>query len=115
MIEAVLANPEVTHLYLMSGQDYPLRSDEEIRQGIAGATRDKGEEGGTFLEIARMPFPDKPMTRIEKRFFRDNPAGVAIWLERAARILPRRKAEVLLRGRVPHADWQWWLLERRAA
>lgn len=115
LIEAALANPEVTHLYLMSGQDYPLRSDEEIRQVIAGATRDKGGEGGNFLEIARMPFPDKPMTRIEKRFFRDNPPGVAIWLERAARILPRRKAEVLLRGLVPHAGWQWWLLERRAA
>ncbi|QBJ22854.1 beta-1,6-N-acetylglucosaminyltransferase [Haematobacter massiliensis] len=115
LIEAALANPEVTHLYLMSGQDYPLRSDAEIRARIAAAARANGGQGGNFMDVREMPFPDRTMTRLEKRFFFDlGPRG--IWVTRAVdRLLPRRNVAKLLRGIRPHAGWQWWLIERPVA
>lgn len=116
LLEAALAAPDVTHLYLMSGQDYPLKSDAEIAALLHRSAAAQGGNGGNFMNIFAMPRPDKPISRLQGHYFRDHPVPALVpVLERAARLLPPREIGRLLRGIPPHGGSTWWLVERRVA
>ncbi|WKL57346.1 beta-1,6-N-acetylglucosaminyltransferase [Asticcacaulis sp. ZE23SCel15] len=115
MIEATLLllkkayeNPDNTHFYLMSGQDFPLKSDRNIRNYI------DGRPCGDFIQVLTMPQWHKPLDRLNRWHFRDLPLISPHSLVRAQfrQLSPHRNLDNLLHGMVPYAGSAWWLLSR---
>ena len=113
LMRAALRDPEITHLYLLSGQCYPLRTDAEIERAIGELP--KGE--ANLLTIGPMPALTKPLTRLTRWHFYDLPLGpLATLVENNEYRLPRRKAvERLMQEMQLYAGSGWWLFEREAA
>jgi hypothetical protein len=105
-----LANPANTHFYLMSGQCFPIKTDDEIEQIVA--------HGGNCMSILKMPVWHKPLSRLDRFHFNDGyplPGRLGSRIvNRVARSLEPRSIERLLRHIQPYAGWMWWLLERDA-
>ena len=112
LMRAALRDPEITHLYLLSGQCYPLRTDAEIERAIDELP--KGE--ANLLTIGPMPALTKPLTRLTRWHFYDLPLGpLATLVENNEYRLPRRKiVERLIREMQLYAGSGWWLFEREA-
>ncbi len=97
-----------THFYLMSGQCYPIKTDQAIASRLEHAT------GGGFITAEAMPLSHKPMNRLSEWHFdqRLPPGQARRVLGRLGRMLPERKIARLLHGMPPYAGDSWWLLSR---
>jgi Core-2/I-Branching enzyme len=110
LAERALANPTNTHFYLMSGQCFPIKTDDEIEQIVA--------DGGNCMTIVKMPVWHKPLSRLDQFHFNDGyplPGRLGSRIvNRVARRLEPRSIQRLLRDIEPYAGTTWWLLERDA-
>lgn len=105
LLRYALEDRENTHFYTVTGQDYPIKPDSEIASAIARAAY-----GGNFITIRRMPTRDKPLSRLEKRYYsRLSPR----WRKKLADVLPKRRVDRHLRGLEPFAGSAMWVLNRR--
>lgn len=99
-----------THFYLMSGQCFPIKSDNEIR-----AFLERPGCAGNFMSTVKMPTVNKPWWRLAERHHNDIP--LLLWrriVNKTLHQLPYRNVYRLLRGMEPWAGWQWWMLNRNA-
>lgn len=109
LLEAALEDPSNTHFFVMSGQDYLMRSDEEIASALAGF----GD--GNLITSVTMPQDHKPLDRLDRWHFRDNPILDGHRLRgRLKAAAPHRDVGKLLRGFAPYGGTAWWLLSRPA-
>jgi Core-2/I-Branching enzyme len=108
LLKTAYANSKNTHFYLMSGQDFPLKSDAYIRDHLA----DKAF--GNFIQVLPMPQWHKPLDRLNRWHFRDLPviAPQSSIRARLRRFSPPRNMDNLLRGLIPFGGSAWWLLSR---
>lgn len=112
MLREAVLDPECTHFYLMSGQCFPVKTDDVIVRTIL----ERGADGD-FVSADSMIEPNAPIPlwRLEHFAFNDHfPKHIARYI-RATRLFMPKRAPVakLLRGLVPYAGSSWWLLTRR--
>jgi len=116
MRRALRDAPDLTHLALLSGADYPLSSPETLLDYL----RKSGQE-----HIDTAPFPSielkKPWSRISKRFVEGGDRGGSVkarairLLNRAFRLLPDRAVDRRLDGLTLHTGGSWWVMSADAA
>ena len=116
LMSAAACDPEPADWYvLLSGADYPIRSNDEIRDYLQ---RSNAEHIG-FMP---MPSPDgrKPLARLETVYFekaRGKHKPVRVLLTQTNRFLERfykRNYRKALGDLVPYTGSQWWALSRDA-
>lgn len=109
LLRAALRDPAVTHFYLMSGQCYPVKTDDQVRQRIASFP----PGSANLMELTAMPVSHKPLERYTRRWLHDVQDPIA-W-RFLSRVFPRLPDKPLtrLRGIPLHGGGAWWLLERR--
>lgn len=107
LLRQALDDRENTHFFTVTGQDYPIKADTEIGASIAEANH-----GGNYITIRRMPTPDKPLSRLEKRYYSYLNPRIR---KKVADALPRRRVDRHLRGLQPFAGSAMWLFDRKAA
>jgi len=116
LMTAAITDPEPADWYvLLSGADYPIRSNEEIRDYLQ---RSNAEHIGCMP----MPSPDgrKPLARLETVYFeqaRGQYKPIRVLLSQTNRLLERfykRNYRKALGDIVPYAGSQWWALSRDA-
>jgi hypothetical protein len=109
-----LEDPSNTHFYLMSGQCYPVKSDEQIAALLEA-------EAGNFITMLKMPGSHKPLHRLTRWHFHD---AKAVGIDNAAlkkiaqkifNRLPQRDIAKTLRGMQPYGGTAWWMLNRKSA
>jgi hypothetical protein len=113
LMRLALEDQSNTHFYLMSGQCFPVKTDQQIAAILEA-------EAGNFISVVQMPVWHKPMHRLNRWHFHDARAiGIdnAILRKITRKIfsgLPDRNVDKMLRGMKPHAGSVWWLLNRDA-
>jgi len=109
LLRAALRDPTITHFYHMSGQCYPVKSDDQIRERIASFP----VGSANLMELTAMPVSHKPLERYTRRWLHDvqNPIAWRI----LSRLFPRMPDKSLskLRGIALHGGGAWWLFERQ--
>ncbi len=110
LLRAALADPAITHFYLMSGECYPVKTDAQIRARIESLP----PGSANLMELTAMPVSHKPLERYTRRWLHEvrNPTAWRIlW-----RLFPRLRNRSLagLRGIPLHGGGAWWLFERQA-
>ncbi len=114
LMSRALEDPSNTHFYLMSGQCYPIKTDEQIAALLE-------LEAGNFISMHKMPVPHKPLYRLTSWHFHD---GKAVGIDNAAlkkiaqkifNYLPQRDIAKTLRGIQPYGGSTWWMLNRKSA
>ncbi len=111
ILTTAYSDPENTHFFLMSGQCFPIRCDEEIAELL-----NRSAGAGSFMTLKPMPLLDKPLWRLRRFHFYDiGRPRLARGLNALAKFLPRRNLKHLLRGMEPCGGSSWWLLNREAA
>jgi hypothetical protein len=110
MLREAFSDHAITHFYHMSGQCYPVKTDEQIRLRI----EELGPGSANLMELTAMPVDHKPLHRYTDRFLHDvrNPLLKAA-LQRVFWRLPPKSLEAL-RGIRLFGGGSWWLLERDA-
>jgi hypothetical protein len=109
-----LADPSNTHFYLMSGQCFPVKSDQQIAALLEA-------EPGNFITVLRMPVSHKPLHRLTRWHFHDARAigidnnGLKKAVRNLFKWLPERDIFKTLRGMQPYGGSAWWLLNRETA
>lgn len=95
--EALAARPDASHVVIMSGQDYPLKSNAAILDFFAG------HHNQDFLHHRALPEPKWPfiMDRLEEYHYTD-----AIGLRANRRLRPLRR--LLPRRRIPLGMRPYW-------
>ena len=111
LLRQALSDTNCTHFYLMSGQCYPIKSDQEISTAISSAPVGQGN----WMTRNAMPRPDKPIQRYTKRWACDIPQpGISRIADAFFKRLPEMDGNRVL-GMEPYGGSAWWLLERAAA
>ena len=110
LLRAAIADPTITHFYLMSGECYPVKSDAQIRARIESFP----PGSANLMELTAMPVSHKPIERYTRRWLHDVRNPVAWRILR--RLFPRLPDRSLagLRGIHLHGGGAWWLFERQA-
>jgi hypothetical protein len=114
LMRRALRDPSNTHFYLMSGQCYPVKVDEQIVALLEA-------EAGNFISVLKMPVSHKPLERLRRWHFHDARAvGIdsAVLKKIAQKIfnrLPQRDIARTLRGMQPYGGSLWWMLNRESA
>lgn len=110
LLRAALADPAITHFYLMSGQCYPVKTDDQIRRYIESFPAGSAN----FMERTAMPVSHKPIERYTRRWLHDVQNPIAWRILR--RVFPRLPDKSLgkLRGIQLYGGGAWWLFERQA-
>ncbi len=108
LLRAALRDPEVTHFYHMSGQCYPVKTDDQIRERLASLPKGTAN----LIEMHKMPVSHKPLERYTRHWLHDvqNPVAWHI-LRRVFPLLPNRSL-AKLRGIQLYGGGCWWLFER---
>lgn len=108
LFKAALADPTITHFYNMSGQCWPVKSDEQIAATIGAMPAGSAN----LIEMHAMPVSHKPIERYTRYWLHDvrNPVAWRI----ASRLFPRRPDRSLktLRQIPLYGGGCWWLFER---
>jgi hypothetical protein len=112
LLTRALEDPENTHFYLMSGQCFPIKTDEQIADALSRG----GANSGNFMSLAKMPEIHKPLSRLTGWYYYDsgNPVIFRV-VNRLLSLLPKKNLTRLLRGMEPWAGPQWWMLSRASA
>lgn len=106
-----LTKTDCTHFYLMSGQCYPIKSDDYIRESVSAAPRGHAN----WMTRNAMPRPDKPIERYTKLWACDLPwPRLREPVSAILRRIPPLAGERML-GLEPFGGSAWWMLERSAA
>jgi hypothetical protein len=105
---------EFSHVILLSGQDYPVKSNEEIRSFL------QQHAGTSFMESYRLPAPQKwpgtgGMYRVNKYYIGTRPwqlfrSRSLNFLARPFPFLQRR----IYKNMEPYAGSMWWILSMDA-
>jgi len=110
LFRAALRDPTITHFYHMSGQCYPVKTDDQIRARIESLPAGSAN----FMELTAMPVSHKRLERYTRRWLHDvqNPIAWRIY----SRLFPRLPDKPLgkLRGIRLYGGGSWWMLERQA-
>lgn len=105
---------DCTHFYLMSGQCFPIKSDQEIIEYLSSPEND-----GNFITANSMLHLNSsiPLWRLEYFAFNDLfPKGMSRFVRTSRLFLPKKSSAIrLLRGMVPYAGSQFWLINRSTA
>jgi hypothetical protein len=114
LMSRALEDPSNTHFYLMSGQCYPVKTDEQIAALLEA-------EPGNFISMHKMPVSHKPLWRLTCWQFHD---AKAVGIDSAAlkkiaqkifNRMPQRDIAKSLRGMQPYGGDTWWMLDRKSA
>lgn len=108
LLELAYEDEENTHFYLMSGQCYPIKTDEEIAAHLRHVA-------GNFMHADKIPTTYRPMswwTDWSFLDFRYRYVRSALW--RIKKYLPRRDVNRLLRGIPIYGGHAFWMLNREA-
>jgi hypothetical protein len=98
----------------MSGTDFPLRSGRYIQEFLA-ANYSGASKGLEFINVAEVPAPGKPLSRINTlRFSRTQPVRHLAGRAWANLGLPGRDYRNHLGTLEPYSGSQWWALSREA-
>jgi hypothetical protein len=110
LLRAAFRDPTITHFYHMSGQCYPVKTDAQIRDRIAGFPAGSAN----LMELTAMPVSHKPLERYTRYWLHDvqNPIAWRI-LRKVFPRLPDRSLSKL-RGIHLYGGGAWWLFEREA-
>lgn len=110
LFRAALRDPAVTHFYNMSGQCWPVKTDDQIRDRIAGLPAGSAN----LMERHAMPVEHKPLDRYTRWWSFDvqNRPAAALARRLFWRLPDRSLAG--LRGIRLYGGGCWWLLERTA-
>ena len=101
---------------MLSGADYPIRSNRALRDYLAGGDRE-------YIALLAMPTPDgrKPLSRLERLHFegsRGRTMPKRVLLNQTNKLLEKfytRNYRRALGAIQPYAGSQWWALSREAA
>ncbi len=116
LMGAALRNdPAPDWFILLSGADYPIRSNRELYHFFQ-------QSRSEHIGMMRMPSPDgrKPLSRLERLHFegaRGRPKAKRVLLTQTNRLLEnlyKRNYRPALDGMTPYAGSQWWVLSRDA-
>lgn len=108
-LRTALADAANTHFYLMSGQCFPLRSDDVIRRTIEALPAD----AQNLIAVRPMPEPSKPLSRLDWHSRLRRPWRLRALIDAvAARLGPPPASRRLIGMGVLHAGSNWWLLDR---
>lgn len=102
LCDEVLQDRTNTHFYLMSGQCYPIKTDDEIAATASECN---------CMSIIKMPVSHKPVSRLTEYDYHDGPVFTHRILRRLG-LMKSRSVEELLRGMTPYGGSAWWLLDR---
>ena len=110
LLRAAFSDPTITHFYHMSGQCYPVKSDEQIRERLQSFHAGSAN----LMELVAMPVSHKPLERYTRRWLHDvqNPITWRIYRRLFPRLPDRSLAR--LRGIRLYGGGCWWLFEREA-
>jgi hypothetical protein len=116
MAAALRAREPADRYVLISGADYPIRSNAEIRRFFEGSDAE-------YIGLMSMPTPDgrKPLARLETFHFEKARGGFKpqrVLLTQTNKLLVRfykRDYRKALGDLQPYAGSQWWALTRDAA
>lgn len=100
LLQEAIVSGEYDYFILLSGADYPIRSNAAILQFLQ---QHKGEE---FISLWKMPELDKPFSRVE--YFYIEEINKALRHEHFKRKYPEQYAHFTL-----YAGSQWWALSKR--
>jgi Core-2/I-Branching enzyme len=113
LMRRALEDSSNTHFYLMSGQCFPVKTDEQIAALLEA-------EAGNFITVVKMPVSHKPLQRLTHWHFHDATA-VGIdnitfkkMAQKISKRLPQRSVTKTLQGMQPYGGTGWWLLNREA-
>jgi hypothetical protein len=110
LMSRALEDPSNTHFYLMSGQCYPVKTDEQIAALLE-------VEAGNFITVLKMPVSHKPLHRLTRWHFHDAKAFENTALKKIAQkifnLSPRDIAKSL-RGLQPYGGTTWFMLNRES-
>lgn len=115
MTAAMAGDPPPDRLVLLSGADYPIRSNRQIREFFDGSTTE-------HIGLMKMPSPDgrKPLARLETLYFeaaRGAYMPTRVLFTQTNRLLEgryKRNYRPVLGGLQPYAGSQWWAMTQRA-
>jgi hypothetical protein len=115
MAAAMRDAPAADRFLLISGSDYPIRSNRALRAYLEASDRE-------HISLLEMPTPDgrKPLSRLEMFQFegaRGRPMPKRVLLHQTNRLLERyykRDYRRALGSIKPYASSQWWALSRDA-
>jgi Core-2/I-Branching enzyme len=116
MIDAAIrSTPEPDWYVLMSGSDYPIRSNREIHDFLAQSTQE-------HINLVDLPSPEtrKPLEWLEMFQFegsRGRPMPKRVFLHQLNRLLVKyykRDFRPILGDMRPYAGSQWWVLSKEA-
>lgn len=104
--------PQADRYVLLSGDSYPLRSQERIREVLA-------EQDAEWLNLLQLPAPQarKHLDRLEGYYPPHDPRGsrvVRFMALATRRLLPRRDWRATLGDLEPWCGSQWWVLTAAA-
>jgi hypothetical protein len=106
---ALAASPQCDYLVLLSGSEYPLRSNAYIH---AFFEANRGQE---FITLKKMPAPGKPLARINTIRFPTTQPALRLAFRALAKIgLARRDYRNHLGTLEPYSGLTWWALSRQA-
>jgi hypothetical protein len=109
LLRQAYVDEQNSHFYLMSGQCFPIKRDEEIRKFLEGPGC-----VGNLMSTERMPVSHKPLWRLTRRHHNDIQSESFRYLvHNFFRLLPARSVDRLLRGLAPWAGSTWWMLNRQ--
>ena len=105
LLEAAARTGQHSHYVLLSGSDYPIRSEDDLLNLLR-------PDDAEFIGMNRMPVPSIPMSRLES-YYIATPyyATLAMrLLNRATHLLPKRDVKRGLCGLQPYCGLSWWCL-----
>jgi len=110
LLEKAYADEKNTHFYLMSGQCFPIKSDEDITAHLQ-----QPGCAGNFMHSDKIPTIYRPLDWWTDWYFMDvRSRYVRSLLYRLRRFLPKRDVDRLLRGIPLWGGLAFWMLNREA-
>lgn len=115
MAAALRDRPTADWFILLSGADYPIRSNLDLYRFFESSRSE-------HIGLMQMPSPDsrKPLSRLERFHFegsRSRPKAKRVLLNQTNRLLERiykRNYRPVFGDLIPYAGSQWWALSRAA-
>jgi hypothetical protein len=107
LMSTAMRHAEFDYFVLLSGADYPIKSDHDIRAIFAA--------GGQYIESRAMPHSGHTLDRLDYFYiaFKNRNSRVGRILNRCLCLLPKRSwKNTVLAGMTPHSGSSWWALTR---
>jgi hypothetical protein len=107
--------PDASHFVLLSGDSYPLRSQDYIRTYLCG------DPGAIYMNLLPLPAPHvlKTLARLKRYYINHDPRAhplKVLPVKVAHRLLPpRRRYSTVMRDLPKLCGSQWWVLTADAA